>query len=126
MVVGENGLFGGKFVDGKTGVVGCELMFSSTQVVYVADMGLAFEVLTRTVDLGPGLFCVGSGIDMNKAGSRHVDCLTWSCFGHPEQGLSGYMYSGSRTQLTNADGVMVGGGRGEGREPIRRAKGRRR
>lgn len=101
MVVGEVGLLGGIFVDGKAGVVGCKLMFSSSQVVYVSDMGLAFEVLTRAVDLGPRLLRVGTGIDVNKVGSRHVGCWSYGCFGHPEQGLSEYMYSHSRTQLTN-------------------------
>ena len=93
MVVGEVGLLGGILVDGKAGVVGCELMLSSTQVVYVSDMGFAFEVLTRTVDLGTRLLRVGTGIDVNKVVSRHVGCWSYGCFGHPEQELSGYMYS---------------------------------
>ena len=89
-VVGEQLLLGRIVVDCKAGVVGCKLMFSSSQVVYVSDMGLAFEVLTRAVDLGPRLLRVGTGIDVDEAGCRHVECMSWSCFGHPKRGLSGY------------------------------------
>ena len=34
-------------------------------------MALALEVLTRAVYLGPGLSCIGVGIDVNEVGDCH-------------------------------------------------------
>jgi len=72
-VVCERPLLGGILVDSEPRVVGVVFMFSAAQVVDLTRMALAFEVLARSVHLGPWLSCIGVGVDVDEVGCRHIE-----------------------------------------------------